>query len=175
MKKIQSTVSKKNGLKHQSGFTLIEVLVGITILSIGLLGVAKMQISAIRGNYMSSTTSVALNLAQEKMEELSVLSYNDSELDDSNTSNNPASTNLIPITSTTNIDHEELDASDDPPVNPINIDETGNQNAQGIYRRIWNITDHPNGTENVPTMKSITVIVTWENGKHKVHLFCLKR
>jgi type IV pilus modification protein PilV len=160
MKKLQSTVSKKNGLKHQSGFTLVEVLVGITILTIGLLGVAKMQISAIQGNYMSSSTSTALALAQEKMEELMVLAYTDAELDDSNTGNDTAAVNLMPITSTTNFDH----------------DETVTIHGQGIFRRIWNIADHPlSGEPTVPTMKSITIIVTWENGKHQVSLFCLRR
>ncbi len=160
MKKPQPTVSKKNNLNHQSGFTLIEVLVGITILTIGLLGVAKMQISAIRGNYMSSSTSAALALAQEKMEELMVLSYTHADLDDSNTGNNAAAINLMPITSTTDFDH----------------DETVTTNGQGTFRRIWNIADHPlSGEPTVPTMKSITVIVTWEHGKHQVRLFCLRR
>jgi len=159
MKKLQSTVSKKNGLKHQSGFTLVEVLVGITILTIGLLGVAKMQISAIQGNYMSSSTSVALALAQEKMEELMVLSYTHDDLKDLNTGNNTAAVNLMPITSTTDFDH----------------DETVTTTAQGTFRRIWNIADHPLSGEDVPTMKSINIIVTWDNGKHQVSLFCLKR
>lgn len=163
MKKLQSTLSGKNGHKHQSGFTLVEVLVGITILTIGLLGVAKMQISAIQGNSMSSSTSVALNLAQEKMEELMVLSYNHSDLDDIKADigdNNPAADALSPITSTTNVDHEE----------PVTT------NAQGTFRRIWNIADHPvSSSEDVPTMKSITVIVTWANGKHKVFLSCFRR
>ncbi|MCD4717021.1 MAG: type IV pilus modification protein PilV [Desulfobacterales bacterium] len=159
MKKLQSTVSKKNGLKHQSGFTLIEVLVGITILTIGLLGVAKMQISAIQGNSMSSSTSVALALAQEKMEELMTRAYTDAILLDSNTGNDAPATNLMPITSTTDFDH----------------DETVTTDAQGTFHRIWNIADHPLSGEDVPTMKSITIIVTWDNGKHQVSLFCLKR
>ena len=174
MKKLQSTVSKKNGLKHQSGFTLVEVLVGITILTIGLLGVAKMQISAMQGNFMSSSTSVALALAQEKMEELMVLDYTDTELDDTKPGNNPAADDLSPITVTDadDVDHEEMDGSSV----PINIDETGAQTDQGMYRRIWNIADHPISIyEDVPTMKSITVIVTWERGKHRVFLSCFRR
>ncbi|RLE68553.1 MAG: hypothetical protein DRJ45_07785, partial [Thermoprotei archaeon] len=70
-----------------------------------------------------------------------------------------------------NIDHEELDGGGA----AINIDETGSQNARGMYRRIWNIADHPIGSEDVPTMKSITVIVTWERGKHQVFLSCFRR
>ena len=174
MKKLKPPTYKKNGLKHQSGFTLVEVLVGITILTIGLLGVAKMQMSAIQGNFMSNSTSVALALAQEKMEELMTVSYTDTDLDDSNTGNNPAADALSPIivTDAANVDHEEMQGS---PAAPINIDETGAQNAQGMYRRIWNIADHPVSGEDVPTMKSITVIVTWDYGKHQVFLSSFRR
>jgi prepilin-type N-terminal cleavage/methylation domain-containing protein len=52
------------------GFTLIEVMVAVVILMFGLLVVGSMQISAIRGNYMSGNTSMALSLAGEKMEDL---------------------------------------------------------------------------------------------------------
>jgi len=159
MKKLQSTISKKKSLKHQSGFTLIEVLVGITILTIGLLGVAKMQISAMQGNFMSSSTSTALALAQEKMEELMTQSYTHADLADSNTGNDAPATNLMPITSITDIDHSDT-------VSIYN---------QGTFSRIWNIADHPLSGEDVPTMKSITVIVTWENNRHQVRLFCIRR
>jgi type IV pilus modification protein PilV len=164
MKKLQSTVSKKNSLNHHSGFTLIEVLVGITILTIGLLGVAKMQISAIQGNSMSSCTSAALSLAEEKMERIMVTNFNDPSLFDTQTGNN---SNLRSITT---IDQQEVDGGGA----PINIDETGSQNALGRYRRIWNIANHPSGFENLPTMKSVTVIVTWENDKHRVFLSSIK-
>jgi prepilin-type N-terminal cleavage/methylation domain-containing protein len=163
MKKLQSTVSKKNSLNHHSGFTLIEVLVGITILTIGLLGVAKMQISAIQGNSMSSCTSAALSLAEEKMERIMVTNFNDTVLADTETGNNNN------LTSITTIDHQEVYGGA-----PINIDETGGLNAQGRYRRIWNIANHPSGFENLPTMKSVTVIVTWENDKHRVFLSSIK-
>jgi type IV pilus modification protein PilV len=164
MKKLQSTMSKKNSLNHHSGFTLIEVLVGITILTIGLLGVAKMQISAIQGNSMSSCTSAALSLAEEKMERIMVTNFNDPSLFDTQTGNN---SNLSSITT---IDQQEVDGGGA----PINIDETGSQNALGRYRRIWNIANHPSGFENLPTMKSVTVIVTWENDKHRVFLSSIK-
>jgi type IV pilus assembly protein PilV len=156
MKKLQSTLPRNNNIKKQSGFTLVEVLVGITILTIGLLGVAKMQMSAIQGNFMSGSTSAALCLAEEKMEELMVTDFNNAALDDSDNGNN---SNLSSITT---VDHEELD-----------VTETG-QVGGGMYRRIWNIAAHPSGTEDLPTMRSVTVIVTWENDKHRVFLSSIK-
>ena len=52
--------------EKNEGWTLIEVLIAIVILTVGLLGVGSMQISAIRGNFMSGNTSIALTLASEK-------------------------------------------------------------------------------------------------------------
>jgi len=54
----------------ERGFTLIEVLIALTILTIGLLAVATMQISAIHGNKMGNDISRAIFLAQDKLEEL---------------------------------------------------------------------------------------------------------
>lgn len=63
--------------KNQKGFTLIEVMIAMTILSIGILGVAKMQISAMQGNSYASGLTEATSFAQNKMEELVGLAYDD--------------------------------------------------------------------------------------------------
>jgi len=60
---------------NNKGFSLIEVLVGLVILAIGLLAIAGMQITAIKGNYFSKSLTEATVLAQDKMEELKNLSY----------------------------------------------------------------------------------------------------
>ena len=75
MKKILTIFSKKKVFGNQSGFTLLEVLIAISILTVGLLGVAQMQIMGIRGNYFSGNTTAALTLAEEKMEDLLGTSY----------------------------------------------------------------------------------------------------
>ena len=66
---------------RQGGWTLIEVLVAVVILTVGLLAVGTMQISAIRGNFMGGNTSIALTLASQKMEDLFNRPYGDAELD----------------------------------------------------------------------------------------------
>lgn len=59
-------------LKNQKGFTLLEVLVAIVILSIGLLGAAAMQTTAILGNTSAINRTHALGLAEEMVDRIRV-------------------------------------------------------------------------------------------------------
>ncbi len=52
------------------GFTLIELMVALFILSIGLLAMAKMQMSSIQGNAFGGRMTTAVALAQDQMEDL---------------------------------------------------------------------------------------------------------
>ncbi len=52
------------------GFTLTEVLIGLIILAIGILAIAGMQITSIRGTSFSNNLSQASVIAQERLEEL---------------------------------------------------------------------------------------------------------
>jgi len=73
---ITYTETQMGKLKKEDGFTLIEVLIAITIFAVGLLAVAAMQTSAIR---MNSTAGKLTNLStwgMDKIEELSALPYN---------------------------------------------------------------------------------------------------
>lgn len=67
--------------RSQAGFTLIEVLVAITIFAFGLLSIATMQVTAIRANSKANTLSVATSLAQGVMEELLALDSTDAIFD----------------------------------------------------------------------------------------------
>jgi prepilin-type N-terminal cleavage/methylation domain-containing protein len=66
--------------KKEYGFTLIEVTAGLIILAIGLLGIATMQITSIKGSFFSSNVTQATILAQDKLEYLKNLPYSDSNL-----------------------------------------------------------------------------------------------
>lgn len=67
-------------IRKQKGFTLIEVVAGLIILAIGLLGIATMQITSTKGGYFSSNVTQATIFAQDKLEYLKNLSYGDSHL-----------------------------------------------------------------------------------------------
>jgi type IV pilus modification protein PilV len=53
---------------NAKGFTLIEVLVGVVILAIGLLGIAGMQLTSVKGNYFSNNLTQASYVAQDRIE-----------------------------------------------------------------------------------------------------------
>lgn len=67
-------------VRRQKGFTLIEVVAGLIILAIGLLAIAAMQITSTRGGHFSNNITQATIFAQDKLEYLKNLSYNDSHL-----------------------------------------------------------------------------------------------
>lgn len=53
----------------RGGFTLIEVIAALAIVSIGLLGLLRLHLMNLRTAGMAETTTLALFLAQEKMAE----------------------------------------------------------------------------------------------------------
>ena len=55
---------------EQTGFTLIEVLITMVILSIGLLGIAGMQAAGLRNNHSAYTMTQASNLAMDMIDRI---------------------------------------------------------------------------------------------------------
>ena len=77
--------TKQAGIKtiqKDQGFTLIEVLIAITIFAVGLLAVAAMQTSAITVNSTAGQITTRMTWAQDKLEELMALPYTDPLLED---------------------------------------------------------------------------------------------
>jgi prepilin-type N-terminal cleavage/methylation domain-containing protein len=68
-------------MKNQRGFTLLEILVALTIFALGVLAVASMQMHAIRANNFSDTLTEATTLASDRMEKFMALNYGDPDLD----------------------------------------------------------------------------------------------
>ncbi len=62
------------------GFTLTEVLIGLIILAIGILAIAGMQITSIRGTSFSNNLSQASVIAQDRLEFLKGLPLADASL-----------------------------------------------------------------------------------------------
>jgi type IV pilus assembly protein PilV len=68
-------------LKEKEGFTLIEVIIALTIFAVGLLAVAAMQNSAVKMNATAGRLTNLATGAMDKIEELSALPYADPLLD----------------------------------------------------------------------------------------------
>ena len=65
---------------QEAGFTMVELLIAIIILSTGLLGVAKMQGVSLSADSFAYNINQGTNAGQDKIEELVTMSYDDSEL-----------------------------------------------------------------------------------------------
>ena len=147
---------------NRNGFTLIEIMIAMVVLAIGILGVAKMQLSAIKGNSYASGLTEASTLAQNKMEELMSLAYDDSALDDDDGDGTGKDADNDGFDDDTNDDTGNnfgLDDTAGPDGTEQYIGQTSIQ-----YAIDWNIAvDEP-----VTDSKRIRVLVLWrQNGVNK--------
>ena len=71
------------------GFTMLEVLMAMALFSVALIALASLSTIVIRGDLAANKLSVATTLAQDKLEELKLTSYD-----------NVTSTALTTVTST---------------------------------------------------------------------------
>ncbi|MFV2081346.1 MAG: prepilin-type N-terminal cleavage/methylation domain-containing protein [bacterium] len=133
------------------GFTLLELLIAMTIFAIGLLGIVKLQMQSGISNSLARNMSTAVNLSRNKLEEVKkVREY------------------YIPTTGGTEIVGTDLVDPDsgndlDNWTNPDHTDgallgEDGTPG--GMFTRAWNIVD------DMPdaNIKTIRVRVSWNEG-----------
>jgi type IV pilus assembly protein PilV len=74
-------VKMQHRMKSQNGFSMIELLVAVVILAVGLLGLAELQITALKANSQSQTIMAATSLAQQVLEEVTALEADDGIFD----------------------------------------------------------------------------------------------
>jgi type IV pilus assembly protein PilV len=68
-------MKSKPSISIEEGFTLVETMIALVVLSVGLVALAALQTSAIRGNAFSKRMTTAVSIANEKMEQLKNSSY----------------------------------------------------------------------------------------------------
>ncbi|TRO80310.1 type IV pilus modification PilV family protein [Desulfuromonas acetexigens] len=117
-------------LSDSSGFTLIEVLITLVIFAVGILGLALMQISAIKGNSVANRVTEAANIASDQIEQIFSWDYNDNRLEEDTNGTYTLTNGADQVA-----DGHRLDAG-------------------GNYDIIWNVQ------ENTPVADSKTVAVT---------------
>jgi type IV pilus modification protein PilV len=172
--------------KHcQSGFSMVEVLVAILLLTVGLLALATMQTQAVASNNYGNKLTEATFLAQDKLEELRLLNecylavigkpelswtaadqavvnnYN-SQLSDSVANWSEIDTDSDGIMDQFSWlaapDHTNVDGVLGVP-NPIGVD--GLAASAGGYTRTWYVEDNKPLTK----AKNLRVRITWDNGR----------
>ena len=79
-----------------SGFSLIEVMIAMTILAVGILVIAQMQVAAINGLAYSRRMSSATQLAQHQLEYLRTMPFGtDNETNEQDAAYNGANENIF--------------------------------------------------------------------------------
>ena len=130
--------------KDCRGFSLIEVMIGMAILSIGLLAVAAMQTAAVRNNRTGNTYTQATALVRDQMELIK-----NGDISDEDDLLNPA-----------NLNENDVDWSftTNDPNNPI--DEDGQPG--GVYTRSWTIAHYIDDDGDISDFaRTVTVTVTF--------------
>jgi type IV pilus assembly protein PilV len=141
------TTGMRHTARGEEGFSLIEVLVALTILAVGLLSLALLQVTAIKGNAGALKSTIATDLAQTKLE----LFRRDAWIAIDNSTNTTFDGGTIPIYASV----------------PAGAGDSVSVRGTTFYR-IWRVL--PNATGS---LKTITVWTCWqdENGRwHSVML-----
>ncbi len=108
---------------QNKGFTLVEVMIAIVVLSVALLALGGLQIISIRSNSFGNHMTEAITLAKDLMEEMKDAEW------------------------------EQIGDRSDDPVGATGI----------VYHRVCTVTEQDN-------IKTVTVMVSWDNGNHKASL-----
>ncbi|MDA3834880.1 MAG: prepilin-type N-terminal cleavage/methylation domain-containing protein [Spirochaetales bacterium] len=138
----------KKIINNSKGFTLMEVLIALAIFAIGILGVAKMQLSGISGNASSRGVTEAATIGQQQLEILMSLPYDDDLLVDTNNDG-------------TNQDADN-DGSDDNGGN-FGLDETATPDHSATFDTVYNLFWNIAVDEPVTDAKKIRMIVRWKS------------
>ncbi|MBI4824442.1 MAG: prepilin-type N-terminal cleavage/methylation domain-containing protein [Nitrospirae bacterium] len=167
---------------NKDGFSLVELMIAMTILAYGLLAVAQMQVIAIRGNTDSGRLAEATNFLQEKLEEF----RQPSAFFITRTATgfaNQATVNDLTNNKTTNDAQLDCASNTEPGCAGYEPDWTETlpppttPNPRGnTYTRIVNVrnicedSDAPPCNNEEALAKEVNVIITWTEGgiAHKI-------
>jgi prepilin-type N-terminal cleavage/methylation domain-containing protein len=148
--------SNNSILQNCRGFSLIEVLLGISIFMIGMLGVTALNISSLKSNTFSGNLSEAALLAGTQIEELMATDYDDILDNDGDGTDQDTNDDGIDNIGGGNFGLDDIGAGAD--------EEDLDAGKLEMYNVYWNVADNepvsvpPPGTTRT---KTIRVIVQW--------------
>ena len=160
---------------NQKGFTLLEVLIGLVIFAVGILGVYAMQVSSIKGNSKGRQISEATNDGADMIERMLSWNYDHPALidDDDGKDETDADTDINSGDGTgQDADHNGTDDDGgnfglDDLTNP---DGAADRNGDGVNDIFWNIAvDYP-----IPSTKTIKFIIVPRGSSKNIELVYVK-
>jgi type II secretory pathway pseudopilin PulG len=146
----------------QRGFTVLEGMVALVLMLIGVLGLAGLQVVAVRANHFGKRMSEATALALDLEEQIGIWAYNDSRLASTATLTGPNDAQIqswdLGRDATTSYQPEYSDLPGDPNVTSTRagVLATGYQGLQSDvsatgspdFVRYWNVYTYNDGSSN---------------------------
>lgn len=137
----------------QRGVSMLEVLIAMVVFAIGLLAIASLQGELLRSSGDAKTRTVAVNLAQDKLEELRGFSALQGDCDAGADTYNC------------------IGPSEEPEV-VTDLQDLYGESAEGgflgsSFEREWTVSEHYFGEEDsklIPDYIKVDVTVSWEDG-----------
>lgn len=141
----------------QNGFTLIEAVIAMAILAIGILTLQTMQVIGIKGTSQANRITVGSTWAADRIEQIQVLDYDDTILNDSDgdgtnqdgnedgVDDDENNNGIVEANEQFGLEHDTVATADGNDTSPDNV-----------FTIFWNVAvDQP-----VKNTKTIRIIVT---------------
>jgi type IV pilus modification protein PilV len=150
---IRDTMTSRLGA-DTGGFTLIEVIIALAILTIGILSVNAMQTMSIRGNKTASDITKASTLATDRIERLINMPYDDvSDLDGDGNGPDANADGIDDDGGNFGLDDTKPTAAGDATTADYTV-----ISPDGNFTIVWNVSENL----PLPNIKTIHVHVTWQ-------------
>ena len=78
---MKTQTPKNKTFKGQQGFTLMETSIAMVVMMVGALGIASLFVFSTRNNIGGSERALAMAVAQQQLEQIRSVSYEDTTLD----------------------------------------------------------------------------------------------